>query len=137
MGSWIAFLLFSLFAAADTVFAVKLFGKKPWRFLLAGNAVTPDGSRLYAMEQWQRAAGALCTAYAIAFAIAAVMTAVTQLGGLLSDTFMAAALYLHGAVLVLSAAVFLAYVDSTCQNVSAYSEVLSKEDAAIGEKETV
>lgn len=137
MGSWIAFLLFSLFAAADTVFAVKLFGKKPWRFLLAGNAVAPDGNRLYAMEQWQRAAGALCTAYAIAFAVVAVMTAVTQLGGLMSDTFMAAALYLHGAVLVLSAAVFLAYVDSTCQNVSAYAKALSEEETSFLEEDTV
>lgn len=137
MGSWIAFLLLSLLTAADTVFAVKLLGKHPWRFLLAGNTVTPDGNRLYAMEQWQRAAGVFCAVYAGAFAIAAVMTAVTQLGGLLSDRFMAAALYLHGGVLVLSAVAFLAYVDTACQNVSAYSEVLSKEEAPIGEKETV
>ncbi|MGN1403396.1 MAG: hypothetical protein ACI4XB_03640 [Ruminococcus sp.] len=137
MGSWIAFLLFSLLAAADTIFAVKLLGKNPWHFLLAGNAVTPDGSRLYAMEQWQRAAGIFCAVYAGAFAVAAVMTAVTQLGGLLSDSFMAATLYIHGGVLVLGAAAFLAYVDTACQNVSAYAKVLSEEETPFLEEETV
>lgn len=137
MGSWIAFLLFSLFAVADTVFAVKLLGKNPWHFLLAGNALTPDGNRLYAMEQWQRAAGMFCAVYAGAFALTAVMTALTQLGNLLSDSFMAAALYIHGGVLVLAAAAFLAYVDTTCQNVSAYAKKLSEGENPILEEETV
>lgn len=137
MGSWIAFTLFCLFAVADTIFAVKLLGKKPWHFLLAGNAVAPDGTRLYDMEQWQRAAGVFCMVYAGAFAFTAGMTALTQLAHLLPDSFMAAALYIHGAVLVLSAAIFLAYVDNTCQNVSAFSKGLSEEEAAVMEKESV
>lgn len=128
MGDWIAFVLFALFAGADTVFSVKLLGRNPWKFLLAGNPVTPDGKHLYHVGKWKRAAGIFCAVYAGAFALTAVMTALTQIGSVLSDGFMAAALYMQGAVLVLAVSGFFAYADSCCQNVSAYTKVLSEEE---------
>ena len=56
MGGVISFFIFFLLGILDTVFAVKL-NLSPWKFLLAGNPRLPDGTRLYDMECFQRAAG--------------------------------------------------------------------------------
>lgn len=66
MGSVISFFIFFLLGILDTVFAVKL-NLSPWKFLLAGNPRLPDGTRLYDMECFQRAAGMLCAIYAGVF----------------------------------------------------------------------
>lgn len=62
MSGVISFFIFFLLGILDTVFAVKL-NLSPWKFLLAGNPRLPDGTRLYDMECFQRAAGMLCAIY--------------------------------------------------------------------------
>ena len=91
MSGVISFFIFFLLGILDTVFAVKL-NLSPWKFLLAGNPRLPDGTRLYDMECFQRAAGML---------------------------------YIHGAVLTLTAFGLLAYLDSSCQ-VQPQTEKLSE-----------
>ena len=127
MISWMAFFIFTFVAAADTLFAAKLLQGKPWKFLLAGNPMTPEGHHLYHLEKWQRSAGFFCASYAAVFALSALMTVLTQINSVLSQRFMAITMYIHGAVLVLGVVVFFAYADSCCQHGSAFTEALSEE----------
>lgn len=114
MSGWIPFLCFVLLGAADTVFSVKL-NLSPWPFLLAGNPVQPDGRKVYDTEQFRSAAGMLCAIYAGAFFMTALSVLLTQILCIMPDGLMAAMLYVHGAVLVLTAFGMLAYLDTYCQ----------------------
>ncbi len=114
MSGWISFLCFVLLGAADTVFSVKL-NLSPWQFLLAGNPVQPDGRRVYDTERFQPAAGMLCAIYAGVFFMTALSVLLTQILCVLPGGLMAAMLYVHGAVLVLSAFGMMAYLDTYCQ----------------------
>lgn len=114
MSGVISFFIFFLLGILDTVFAVKL-NLSPWKFLLAGNPRLPDGTRLYDMECFQRAAGMLCAIYAGAFYMTALSVLLTQILCVMPNALMAGMLYIHGAVLTLTAFGLLAYLDSSCQ----------------------
>ena len=115
MAHWIAFALFLLASISDLVFAWNLRKETPWQFLLAGNPMQPDGSRLYRKTQsFQKASVVLCSVYAATFAMVAAVTLLTLIFPVLSQTILAVGLYVHGAVILLGAAAFLAYLDSCC-----------------------
>ena len=84
MGGVISFFIFFLLGILDTVFAVKL-NLSPWKFLLAGNPRLPDGTRLYDMECFQRAAGMLCAIYAGVFYMTALFVLLTQIDAQCTD----------------------------------------------------
>ena len=114
MSGVISFFIFFLLGILDTVFAVKL-NLSPWKFLLAGNPRLPDGTRLYDMECFQRAAGMLCAIYAGVFYMTALSVLLTQILCVMPNALMAGMLYIHGAVLTMTAFGLLAYLDSFCQ----------------------
>lgn len=124
MSGVISFFIFFLLGILDTVFAVKL-NLSPWKFLLAGNPRLPDGMRLYDMECFQRAAGMLCAIYAGVFYMTALSVLLTQILCVMPNALMAGMLYIHGAVLTLTAFGLLAYLDSSCQ-VQPQTEKLSE-----------
>lgn len=101
MGGVISFFIFFLLGILDTVFAVKL-NLSPWKFLLAGNPRLPDGTRLYDMECFQRAAGMLCAIYAGVFYMTALFVLLTQILCVMPNALMAGMLYIHGAVLTMT-----------------------------------
>lgn len=88
MGGVISFFIFFLLGILDTVFAVKL-NLSPWKFLLAGNPRLPDGTRLYDMECFQRAAGMLCAIYAGVFYMTALFVLLTQILCVMPNALMA------------------------------------------------
>lgn len=125
MSGVISFFAFFLLGILDTVFAVKL-NLSPWKFLLAGNPKLPDGTRLlYDAERFRRAAGIFCAIYAGAFYMTALIVLLTQILCVMPNALMAGMLYVHGAVLTLTAFGLLAYLDSYCQ-VQPQAEKLSE-----------
>lgn len=104
MGGVISFFIFFLLGILDTVFAVKL-NLSPWKFLLA--------------------AGMLCAIYAGVFYMTALFVLLTQILCVMPNALMAGMLYIHGAVLTMTAFGLLAYLDSSCQ-VQPQTEKLSE-----------
>ena len=134
MGGVISFFIFFLLGILDTVFAVKL-NLSPWKFLLAGNP------RLYDMECFQRAAGMLCAIYAGVFYMTALFVLLTQILCVMPNALMAGMLYIHGAVLTMTAFGLLAYLDSSCQvqprRKNCQSKITSKNKKRYGTQSTI
>ncbi len=117
MSSYIAFAVFALLAILDAVFATAMLQKKQWKWFNRGNPVLPNGQYQYDPKKRQYAFGILLVAYAVVFCLTAMATLLTQIVPVISGGFfLTAALYLHGAVLVLGLICNLVYLDNFCQS---------------------
>jgi hypothetical protein len=114
----IACILFCLIAISDVILARMIRKGLPYKFLYLGNPKSKKtGEYLYEINKWRRAASYLVFSIAINSTITALVILFTTLICLLPLTVLMVVLYLHGAWLITSLALFLAYCDTRCYHV--------------------
>ncbi len=108
-------LLFLGLSVADGMMAAAMHKGKEWRILLAGNPAMPDGRPRYHMTEFRRSAEILLWVYTVVFFMMMVMIFLVKVVSLFSESFLAAALYIQGAVLVIGYICFLGRMDTYFQ----------------------